>query len=212
MRQLFQIDGAASMFVRQLVSTVYLNLLWIICSIPIVTIGASTTALFYVSQKLCKNEEGNIAKDFFHSFRTNFKQSTIIWLILLVVGILLGADGYILYHMRYHSAFWTILTAILIVAAVAYAIVLMYIFPLLAHFENTTKAMFLNSIMIGMRFLLCSFFMAVVYLVMGILIVFIYTPFIIFGMGICAFICSHILSGVIQQCEGKTDERQTNKL
>lgn len=85
----------------------------------------------------------------------HLKQGTQIWLILFGLGAVLGVDGYVLYHMRFENAFWALLTAVFIVAAVAYGIVLLYIFPLLAHFSNTTKAMFRNSLMVGMRFLLC---------------------------------------------------------
>ena len=144
MGNLFNLDGPVLQFINKLVYSVYLNILWFICCIPIVTVGASTTALFYVSLKVAKNEEGNLTKAFFHSFRENFKQGTIIWLILLGVGIVLGIDGYVLYHMRFENAFWTLCTAIFFVAAAAYGVVLMYIFPLLARFDNTVGAMFKN--------------------------------------------------------------------
>ena len=189
----------------KLTYSAYLNILWFICSLPIFTIGASTTALYYVSLKMVKNEEGNITKAFFHSFRENFKQGTVIWLILLGFGILFGIDGYVLYHIRFENAFWTICTAVLIVAAVAYAIILMYIFPLLARFNNTTLAMFKNSIMIGMRFLLCTVLMAVIYFIMIFVIINIFTPAIIFGEGLCAFLCSYLLSNILLMCEEKSE-------
>ena len=65
------------------------------------------------------------------------KQATIIWLILLFLGIVLGIDGYVLYHLRFENIFWTLCTAVFFVTGAAYAIVLMYIFPLLARFDNT---------------------------------------------------------------------------
>ena len=156
MNNLFNLDGPVLQFVNKIVYSVYLNILWFICCIPVITAGASTTALFYVTLKIAKNEEGNITKAFFHSFRENLRQSTLIWLILLVLGIILGADGYILYHMRFENVFWTLCTAVFCVAAAAYAIVLMYIFPLLARFDNTVGAMFKNALFIGVRFLFCT--------------------------------------------------------
>ena len=152
MRNLFNLDGPLMQLINKVVYSVYLNILWFICCIPIVTIGASTTALFYVTLKIAKNDEGNITKAFFHSFRVNLKQSTIVWMILLCMGIVLGVDGYVVYHMRYENAFWTLCTAFLIIAAAAYAIVLMYIFPLMARFENTISAMFKNALFMGIRF------------------------------------------------------------
>ena len=108
MRNLFNFDGPVLQFIHKIVYSVYLNILWFLCCIPIVTVGASTTALFYVTLKMSKNEEGNITKAFFHSFRENLKQGTLIWLILLALGILLGIDGYVLYVQKrtvYRSPF-----------------------------------------------------------------------------------------------------------
>ena len=183
MRNLFNLDGPLMQLINKVVYSVYLNILWFICCIPIVTIGASTTALFYVTLKIAKNDEGNITKAFFHSFRVNLKQSTIVWMILLCMGIILGVDGYVVYHMRYENAFWTLCTAFLIIAAAAYAIVLMYIFPLMARFENTISAMFKNALFMGIRFLFCTISMAAIYFTMLMVVVRFFTPAIIFGEG-----------------------------
>lgn len=204
MRNLFNPDNAIMQLITKVVYSAYLNILWFICCIPVVTIGASTTALFYVTLKMAKNEEGNITTAFFRSFKENFRQSTIVWIILLAVGIVLGIDGYTLYHLRFENAFWTVITAVFIVALLAYAIVLMYIFPLMARFDNTTLAMFKNSIMIGMRFLFCTVLMAVIYFAMVILVVRLFTPAIVFGMGLCALCCSYLLSNIMTLLEEKS--------
>ncbi|MCI9381952.1 MAG: YesL family protein [Dorea sp.] len=206
MNNLFNLDGPVLQFVNKIVYSVYLNILWFICCIPVITAGASTTALFYVTLKIAKNEEGNITKAFFHSFRENLRQSTLIWLILLVLGIILGADGYILYHMRFENVFWTLCTAVFCVAAAAYAIVLMYIFPLLARFDNTVGAMFKNALFIGVRFLFCTVLMAVIYFAMLLVVVRIFTPAVIFGEGLCALLCSYLLSNVLLLCQEKTED------
>lgn len=203
MNHLLNPEGSIMQFITKITYSAYLNILWFICCIPIFTIGASTTALFYVTLKMAKNEEGNVTKSFFRSFKENFKQGTKIWLILLIAGIVLGFDGYALYHMRFVNAFWTIITAIFIIAVVAYSIILMYIFPLLARFRNSTFAMFKNSIMIGMRFLLCTAFMAAIYFIMAVVVIRFFTPVIIFGEGLCALLCSYILSNVLIICQEK---------
>ncbi|MCM1189759.1 MAG: DUF624 domain-containing protein [bacterium] len=205
MKSFFNPDGPLMQFITKIAYSAYLNLLWFLCCLPIVTVGASTTALFYVSLKIVKNEEGNITKAFFRSFRDNFKKGTVIWLILLGIGILLAADGYIFYHMRFENIFWTLGTAVFIVAVAAYAIILMYIFPLLSRFENTVKAMFLNSIMLGMRFLLCTVLMAAIYALMAYTVINLFMPAVIFGQGLCALLCSWLLSNILKLCEEKAD-------
>ena len=206
MSNLFNLDGPVLQFINKIVYSVYLNILWFVCCIPVVTVGASTTALFYVTLKISKNEEGSITKAFFHSFQQNLKQGTLIWLILLALGIILGIDGYILYHMRFENVFWTLCTAVFSVAAAAYAIVLMYIFPLLARFDNTVGAMFKNALFIGVRFLFCTALMAVIYFVMLLVIVRFFTPAVIFGEGLCALLCSYLLSNILQLCQEKTED------
>ena len=71
---------------------ILLNILWVVCSIPIVTMGASTAALYSVMLKITKNQDGYIIKDYFKAFCENFRQGTIVWMILALLGSLIGAD------------------------------------------------------------------------------------------------------------------------
>ena len=66
--------------------------------------------------------------------------------------------------------------------------------------------MFKNSLMIGMRFLLCTALMAVIYFVMTFVIINIFTPAVVFGEGLCAFLCSYLLSNILLMCEEKSEE------
>ncbi len=211
MSEFFNPDNPIMRFITKIANSVYLNILWLICSLPVVTIGASTTSLFYVTLKMAKNEEGNLTAAFFRSFKENFRQATKIWLILLAAGMVFALDGYIFYHMRFENALWTIGTAIFLVALAAYAIILMYIFPLLARFDNTIGAMFKNSIFIGMRFLLCTALMAVIYFVMLFVIIHIFTPAVIFGEGLCALLCSYLLSNILLMCQEQEEDTDTQK-
>lgn len=208
MRNILSPDGPLMSFLTKIAYSAYLNILWFICCLPIVTAGASTTALFYVTLKIAKNEEGNLTRAFFHSFRENFKQGTKIWLILLAIGAVLAVDGYVFYHMRFENALWAIGTAVFLIALAAYAIILMYIFPLLSRFDNTIRAMFKNSIMLGMRFLLCTALMALIYFVMAFVTIHIFTPIIIFGEGLCALLCSCLLSNIMLLCQEKMESTE----
>lgn len=69
---------------------IVLNILWAVFCLPIVTIGASTTALYSVTLKMVVNEEGYLIRDFWRAFKRDFKQSTSIWLLLLVLGIFIS--------------------------------------------------------------------------------------------------------------------------
>ena len=153
MRDLCNTDKPLFAVLTKLTYSAYLNILWLVCSLPIVTIGASTTALFYVTLKMAEDRDDGLTRMFFKAFRENFKPATKLWLILLAVGSFLAADGFVLRRMWSENIFWTLLTAVLIGAAVLYGIVLLYAFPLLARFENTTFGILKTAFLVGVRYL-----------------------------------------------------------
>ena len=201
----FSYESKFSQLLLKLCYSCYLNLLWLICSLPIVTIGASTTALYYATLKIADDEHSYVARMFFRSFKENFRQATVIWLIMLGAGILLGVDGYIIYHLRAASTgtvavMWTLLLALLIAAAIVFVIVLLYVFPLVARVTNTTGAMLKNAFFMGIRYLFCTILVFAIHLAMFVVVVRVYTPVIIFGEGLCALLSSYLLSNVIRAC------------
>lgn len=143
MRNLFNMDNPLFQTLGKLADLMILNIVFIICCIPVVTIGASLTALNYVTLKLAEKEEGYIVKGFFKSFKENFKQSTIIWLIMLVLGIVLGLDVYIMSESK--GTFFTVIRILLFILLFLYYMIYTYVFPVLARFYNTTKATFKNA-------------------------------------------------------------------
>lgn len=204
-------DSKFSQIVLKLCNCCYLNLLWLICSIPIFTIGASTAALYSVTLKLARNEDVIIHREFFRSFGENFRQATVLWLILLTFGLFLGGDGYILYHLRAHATgtiavIWTLMLALVIAAAIAYVIILFYIFPLVASVVNTNTAMLKNSFFIGTHYLFCTILVFGIHLAVFFVSVRIFTPLLIFGQGLCALLSSPFLSNVIQACSYDPNE------
>ena len=126
---------------------------------------------------------------------------------MTLLGLAIGFDVYILYHLHNTSYIWTIFLAILIVAAIAYFLIASWIFPLLAHYENTVLNMFKNSIILSVRFIVCSALMLCVYFIMLVVIVRFFTPAIIFGMGTCSLINSMLLKNIFIQCERNEDEK-----
>ena len=121
--------------------------MWLVCSLPIITIGASTTALIYSCMKLHK-EEGYATKNFFKSFKENFKQSTIIWLIYVAVGAILTAD---LYFWKQQSNGNKVVLGLSLAVLILYAISLSYVFAIQAKFVNSIKNTLLYSILLPFK-------------------------------------------------------------
>ena len=199
MNHLLNPENTILKFICKVTISAWINILWLICSLPIVTIGASTTALYYVTLKLVRDEEGNIVQQFFCAFRENFKKSTMIWLILLFFGVILGLDSYVLYHLHTENIFWTLCSAVVIVICILYIMILLHIFPLLARFENTIRATFFNSFLVGVRYLFCTIMLMVIYFLMLYIAINIFTPILLFGMGICALFSSYLLIGIYEK-------------
>lgn len=132
-----------------------LNVLWVVCSIPIVTIGASTTAVYYVTLKLVRDEDSTTVKAFFKSFKENFKQATIIWLIILLVGIILGVDFYVLTAVQTTaSTVRNVMISIFLVMAFMLACITLYVFPLQCRFYNPVKRTLFNAFFMSIRHIL----------------------------------------------------------
>ena len=203
----FSYESKFSQLLLKLCYACYLNLLWFVCSIPIVTIGASTTALYYACLKVVRDEGSYVGRLFFRSFRENFRQATQIWLILLGAGLFLGADGYILYHLRLSSTgalavMWTLILAAVIAAAVVWVIVTEFVFPLLASVENGNRAMFKNAFLIGTHYLFAAILVFAVHFAMFFAVVAWFTPLLVFGEGLCAMICAWLLNRILISVSG----------
>ena len=147
MRSLFDTDGFLMRVLSKIADTVWLNILFLICSIPIFTIGASTTALYYVTFKTIKDEEGYITKDFFRSFKENFKQSTIVWIVLLILYMILGAE--LLTLLRMNTDMANVGIVIAMIPGLLILFIGLYVFPLLSRFENTTKVTVKNALLLS---------------------------------------------------------------
>lgn len=140
------LDHIAIRALSRLFDLILLNVLWVLFSLPVVTAGASAAALYSVMLKIVANEEGYIVRGFWEAFKSNFKQSTVIWLILLVAGAALGADFVIV--SGFTGAPARVGMALLGAAVFLYLTELIFVFPLIARFENTTLEMMKNAVVI----------------------------------------------------------------
>lgn len=137
-----------------------LNLVCLACCIPIVTAGASITALYYVTLKMVRNEESYIFKSFFKSFKQNFRQATIIHLIMVAAAVLLYLDTNIVKAMGEPMS--QIMSVIFAVFTLVYAMILLYLYPILAKFYNSVKNTFTNAVLMAIRHLPYTIIMLII--------------------------------------------------
>lgn len=144
MRDFFNIDNSFFRFLSRMADLMILNILFILCSLPVFTIGASLCALFYVLLKMRENEEGYIARSFLKAFRENFKKGTAIWLIMLFLGLIFRQDIGILRQKTGILA--GVLRVIIYLLVILWGSTSVYVFPLQARFENTIKNTMRNAL------------------------------------------------------------------
>ncbi len=158
MGKIFNIDSPLMRTLSRLADFMILNVLAVVCALPVVTLGASAAGLYTAMQKLVK-DEGQPTRDFFRGFRSNFKQATLLWLILLALGALI-AVGLVFYAAVDWSA-GRILYFVMIFFAVVWCLFSCWVFPLQAKFYNTIGGTLRNALLCSVAFLWRSVAMAV---------------------------------------------------
>ena len=144
----FSIDSPLYKFMQRLTDVFLLNLLWILFSLPIVTVGCSTAAAFSVGMKFVDESEGHIWNDFIAAFKANWKQGLPLGLISIVAVIAVRLDFFIAENTEGNSLPFLIagfLTAFFLLFSLIYA------FPLIVRYENTIPNSLKHSFRLGMK-------------------------------------------------------------
>lgn len=202
---IFNLDNGIMRFFSRVIDIVILNLLFIICCIPIVTIGASLTAMYSITLKMVRNEESHIIREFLKSFKQNFRQGTILGAIAIIIAFFITIDlriiaiGYdnlkVLEMLCYAVAIWSY-------------IIFLYAFPISARFIYTTKEVFKNSFMISivnLKWTLLLILFNVPFVIMllysGVSMLLLFTILIICGFSGLALIQSFIFRKIFEKYE-----------
>lgn len=218
MERFFNMDNKFFTFMGKMADLMILNILCLVCCIPVVTIGASVTALFYVTLKMARNEESYIVRSFFKSFKENLKQSFVINLIMLVTGLLLYFD--LMISRSIEGIFGTVLMFVFTVILVIYLMLFMYIYPVLAKFYNSIRNTFTNAFLMSIRHLPYTLLMilvtAVPFLVFFIpsaqLQSFAMMFVVLLGCSTVAYVNSHFLVKIFDNYIPKEEEEKPEEL
>lgn len=215
LQSFFNYDNPIWRFVGRLGDMIVLNILWLVCSIPIVTIGASTTALYYCTLKYVRNEDYGDFRMFFRSFRQNFKQATLIWVPMLLIGLVLGFDFYFFGSVMAGAASVKFIFQALILALILiWLFVFLYIWPILSRFENTTKNTILNALIMSVRYLgstismlICDVVVVVVWYILLFQMPWLSAFLLLMGFALIAWINSTMFEHIFLKYMPKEDHR-----
>ena len=171
---IFSLDNPLMQGINKVIDCIFLSILWVVFSIPIITFGAATSALYYTANKAVRNGRGYIWQQFWGGFKSSFKQSTVLWIIFAVVGLLLYNDARIVGLLNeagsmgdsLYIAARTFFYVLLVVAM----LVLMYILIYIARFSAPMKSVVKNCVYMTLRHLPWTILAGLIVAVAGFLI------------------------------------------
>ena len=203
-RNIFGFDGSFTNICDKIFDVMALGFLWILCSIPIVTIGASTSVLYYTMVKCVKNGNGYIAREFFRSFRLNLISGCFIWILVVAatfamhlnIGILMKeTDGYV-------GLFFICVYALTSVWILAFAC---YVFPALARFDMSSGWLIKLAMYMTVRYFGTTLALLLVLACTG-AIIWRFPILVIFAPGPVIFLMSEFLERVLKKHEPDRQE------
>lgn len=141
----FGIDNPFFAFMGRVGDILILNILFVITSIPVVTIGMSLSAMYRVTLRMARKECNYVAKEYFRACWEEWKKSTVIWLIMLMSG------GVLVFDVTVGKDMWNALNAAVGALIFIWGMLFTYVFAVQARFENTVKNIFKNALYMAVR-------------------------------------------------------------
>lgn len=124
---------------------IILNVLFVITSLPVITVGMSAAAMYKIALRRIRGENRYVAREYFQALKEEWKQSTKLWLFFLITG------GLLLFDVLYGKNLWKSLNVMVWCLVVLWCFAFAYAFPLQARFENSMKNTLVNALVLAFR-------------------------------------------------------------
>ena len=148
--KLFNPDSRIMIFLSRVADLVILNILWLVCCIPVVTIGASTTAMYHVIRHWQKDSVSSIMRDFFQSFKDDFKQATPVYLILLIPTVAVVMNAMLIFNPENSAAVPSYLLVIWFISALILLFISSFVYPVMAFFADSIFKTLRNAMVLAL--------------------------------------------------------------
>lgn len=207
MGKFLDMDSPVMRILNRVGDLMIMNFLMIFCCLPVITAGAAFTAMHYVLLKIVRGQEGYLIKGFFKSFKENFRQATLIWLLMLLVIAVYVGDSLIFNYSG--LTFPKPLVIAIVAVAILLAMMAVYVFPLQARFENSVKNTLKNAMILAFANLPKTLLMLVCYilpLVIGYFSTYALLFIFLFGISAPAYAAAWIYSGIFKKLEPEVEE------
>ena len=154
MNKIFGPDTAFANFMNALAKIIWIGLLWLVCSLPVITAGAASAAAYYATVRVLRKKRGYATGEFFQAFKANFKLSLPLQLILVLIFCWLFFD--IVYLYGYGTDFARALSYILYMFTVIALSVSLYLYPCLQRYDERNFEIFKLAVYFTFRHLLTT--------------------------------------------------------
>ena len=206
---IFEEGSPFQRFLNKMADLLILNLIALLMCLPIITAGASLTAMHYVLLKMVRGEEGYIVKSFFRSFKREFRQATVLWILYMALAALMASNLIMILQGGGVYPLW--LPSSILVVAVLELMFMIYTFAMLSRFDNSIYQTLINAVTLTFSELPRSLEMAVITLVP--LIAFfrasILLPLLVlFGLSVPGYACAIVYDPIFKKIEKQIWEEE----
>jgi len=202
MRDFFSLDGPFQKYGSYIADTLILSLMWILFSIPIITMGAATSAMFYVSTRRIAEREGYITADFWKGFKASFKRATVIWLMVLFFTAVLTFN---ILNLEYMEGLSGIMLPAQLIFIAQLILVSIFMFPVTARFDMGITQTIKSSFFMANRHLLTSLLCAAL-LASVILAAWLFYPLFLLAPGAYAMLSSYLIMRIFKRYRPEMDK------
>ena len=198
---LFDADKPLMRGLSAIADLLILNLLTILCSIPVITAGPAIIALFTTVIRMVRNEDGSLVRDYFRAFSANLKLGILFWIFLLI------CMGLLYFDYLAAQAYAPVMSPVIAAMGVLVLAVSFYIFGLLARYADTLKVTIKKAIFLAVGYFprtlaMTAFFMA--FWVLSIRYIQFGAPILLmFGLSLPCYVCAILMNGIFTQLENK---------
>lgn len=211
MHTLFNPENKFWIFMGKITDVACMSVLWLITSLPVITIGASTAAFYSFTMDAVQDLEGGVWSSFFQAFRRNFKKATVLWLMQLVLFAFLSVNLYAAWNLYLAKGLMAL--GILSLALCGMLVLIgtgIYLYPILVSYEFPVKKVITDGFVMAIRNPHVTVSCMVLQVLAGVGIYYLSGVF-FFWIGLAIFFSSYFVWGVFLKYAGIKIEKKKKK-
>ena len=196
MIRLFDPENKFWLFLGKVTDTALMSLLWVLTSLPLVTIGASTAAFYSHTLKQVTDQEGSLVKSYFSAFRTHFKRATLLWLLQIAGAAFFAADLWAAWNffLARGGAAGIALLGVCGFCALSFLCCCLYAYPVLAEYDLPVRQVIVNSFLLAVARLHVTLTLALL-MALCLVLFYFFSGLFFLWIGLYVFFSSYLIYG-----------------